>query len=80
MPDRAEFVISSFPRCPDCSSEAHVPTFRPIVDAEDTRVLSEFVALSERPSVRYRHVRHSVAELAVLTAAGLIDGELLDGD
>ena len=25
-----------------CSDEAHVLTFRPIVDAEDTRVLSEF--------------------------------------
>lgn len=42
MPDRAELVIPSFPRCPDCSAEAHVLTFRPIVDAEDTRVLSEF--------------------------------------
>ena len=31
MPDRAEFIIPSFPRCPDCSAEAHVLTFRPIV-------------------------------------------------
>lgn len=42
MPDRAEVVIPSFPRCPDCSVEAHVLTFLPIVDAEDTRALSEF--------------------------------------
>src|SRR5919201_5886026 len=79
MPERVSISIASFPRCPACEAEAHVLTFRPAVESDGTRVLSEFAwrcpsnhvfatAMPDLPLLTWRRAATEDLELAELAA------------
>ncbi len=43
MADRVEIIIPSLPTCPDCHAVAHRLAFRPAVELDQTRILTDFV-------------------------------------